>query len=388
MTEIYDRIRQVALVRATTSSSTGKAGRGMELVAQSLHHAQSAEGRATFVCRCIARRFRRSCWKANSSAMRKAPSPAPRNAGRAAFEEANHGTIFLDEIGEIDAATQVKLLARRWANRRSSGVGSSQTLKVDVRVVAATNKDLEALVREGKFREDLFYRLDVVPIHLPPLRERREDIPLLANAFLQEFAKQNRKKVTGFSSEAQEALQRYDWPGNVRELRAAIEHAVALCRGERIALRDFPGRIAGQAGQARISPSGEIKVGADLNLEKMEQNFIRQALHLTPRKYHGSCQTAGHQSSHASPQTQFLSHRIYMNITQAILHSIEEGKARILTRLIPFVVVLLVIILVYDVNVFIGLDDPQSMDNAQLARQLSGERVTRQNFCGRPHWRR
>ena len=148
-------------------------------------------------------------------------------------------------------------------------------------VIAATNKNLETLVREGKFREDLFYRIDVVPIHLPPLRERREDIPLLANAFLQEYAKQNRKRVTGFSAEAQEALQRYDWPGNVRELRAAIEHAVALCRGDRIALRDFPGRVGGQSNPARAYPGGETKVGMDLNLEKMEQNFIRQALQLT-----------------------------------------------------------------------------------------------------------
>jgi DNA-binding NtrC family response regulator len=201
-----------------------------------------------------------------------------RRIGR--FEEANHGTIFLDEIGEIDAATQVKLL-RALGEQAIQRVGGNQSIKVDVRVVAATNKNLEALVREGKFRDDLFYRLDVVPIHLPPLRERREDIPLLADAFLHEFAKQNRKKVAGFSHEAQEALQRYDWPGNVRELRAAVEHAVALCRGERIALRDFPARVGGHGNPARVLAGGEVKIGADLNLEKMEEHFIRQALQLT-----------------------------------------------------------------------------------------------------------
>jgi two-component system, NtrC family, response regulator AtoC len=136
-------------------------------------------------------------------------------------------------------------------------------------------------VREGKFRDDLFYRLDVVPIHMPPLRERREDIPLLINAFIREFARQNNKPVATLSSDAQEALQRYDWPGNVRELRAAIEHAVALCRGERIGVRELPARILGQspspAGAAGQSPLAQ----PNLNLETMERNFIRQALRLT-----------------------------------------------------------------------------------------------------------
>ena len=125
----------------------------------------------------------------------------------------------------LDAATQVKLL-RALGEQTIQRVGSNQNIKVDVRVVAATNKNLEAMVREGKFRDDLFYRLDVVPIHLPPLRERREDIPLLIQAFVQEFARQNSKRITGLSAEAQDALQCYEWPGNIRELRAAIEHAV------------------------------------------------------------------------------------------------------------------------------------------------------------------
>ena len=203
------------------------------------------------------------------------------------FEEANHGTIFLDEIGEIDAATQVKLL-RALGEQTIQRVGSNQNIKVDVRVVAATNKNLEALVREGKFRDDLFYRLDVVPIHLPPLRERREDIPLLINSFIQEFARQNEKRITGLSTDAQDALQRYDWPGNVRELRAAIEHAVALCRGERISVRDLPARVLGKTGDGkeqgpgRPSAAGETNVSSsNLNLETMEKNFIQQAIRLT-----------------------------------------------------------------------------------------------------------
>jgi DNA-binding NtrC family response regulator len=137
-------------------------------------------------------------------------------------------------------------------------------------------------VREGKFRDDLFYRLDVVPIHLPPLRERREDIPLLTQAFLQEFTRENQKKITGFSNEALEALQRYDWPGNIRELRAALEHAVALCRGERIGVRDLPPRVSGQPSLAAREYSGGATYNATvLNLEEMEKNLIRAALQKT-----------------------------------------------------------------------------------------------------------
>jgi two-component system response regulator AtoC len=276
MVEIYDRVRQVAPTRATVLIE-GESGTGKELVAQSLHMLSPRKAARFVAVHCAALSPQLLESELFGHEKGSFTGAMERRAGR--FEEANHGTIFLDEIGEIDAATQVKLL-RALGEQAIQRVGSNQSIKVDVRVVAATNKNLEALVREGKFRDDLFYRLDVVPIHLPPLRERREDIPLLANAFLQEFAKQNRKKVTGFSNEAQEALQRYEWPGNVRELRAAIEHAVALCRGERIALRDFPARVSGQANPARPYPGGET-VRADLNLEKMEQHFIRQALQLT-----------------------------------------------------------------------------------------------------------
>jgi two-component system response regulator AtoC len=178
----------------------------------------------------------------------------------------------------------VKLL-RALGEQTIQRVGSNQNIKVDVRVVAATNKNLEAMVREGKFRDDLFYRLDVVPIHLPPLRERREDIPLLINAFVHEFAKQNQRRITGLSAEAQAALQRYDWPGNIRELRAAIEHAVALCRGERLGLHDLPARILGlpTSSVTGMVPNEGSESSSNLNLEVMEKRHIRQALGLTDR---------------------------------------------------------------------------------------------------------
>ncbi|HEY0256319.1 MAG TPA: sigma-54 dependent transcriptional regulator, partial [Candidatus Methylacidiphilales bacterium] len=278
MVEIYDRVRQVAPTRATVLIE-GESGTGKELVAQPLHMLSPRKSARFVAVHCAAlspQLLESELFGHEKGAFTGA---VERRIGR--FEEANHGTIFLDEIGEIDTATQVKLL-RALGEQTIQRVGSNQTLKVDVRVVAATNKHLEALVREGKFREDLFYRLDVVPIHLPPLRERREDIPLLVNAFMQEYSRQNHKRITGLSADAQEALQRYDWPGNVRELRAAIEHAVALCRGERLGVRDLPPRVLGQPSLALdAGPHGISSPAPNLNLESLEKSFIQQALRLT-----------------------------------------------------------------------------------------------------------
>ena len=154
------------------------------------------------------------------------------------------GTLFLDEIGEIDASTQVKLL-RVLGERTFERVGSSKTISVDVRLVAATNRDLVGLVQQGTFREDLFFRMRVVELWLPPLRERAGDIPLLATYFLKEIADDYDKPVKDFTTDAMQALVSYSWPANVRELRNAIEGAVALSRGERLTLRDLPPSVRG-----------------------------------------------------------------------------------------------------------------------------------------------
>jgi two-component system response regulator AtoC len=278
MVAIHDRIRQVAPTRATVLIE-GESGTGKELVAQSLHMLSPRKGARFVAVHCAAlspQLLESELFGHEKGAFTGATE---RRIGR--FEEATHGTLFLDEIGEIDPATQVKLL-RALGEQTVQRVGSNQTIKVDVRVVAATNKNLEALVREGKFREDLFYRLDVVPIHLPPLRERREDIPLLINAFIHEFAKQNDKKITGLTADAQAALQKYDWPGNIRELRAALEHAVALCRGERLGVRDLPARVLGQSASPGASLRSSSADGKpSLNLEAMEKQFIQDALRQT-----------------------------------------------------------------------------------------------------------
>ena len=296
MVEIYDRIRQVAPTRATVLIE-GESGTGKELVAQSLHMlSPRRKARASSPVHCAAlspQLLESELFGHEKGAFTGATE---RRVGR--FEEANHGTIFLDEIGEIDAATQVKLL-RVLGEQTIQRVGSNQTIKVDVRVIAATNKNLEALVREGKFREDLFYRLDVVPIHLPPLRERREDIPLLINAFLQEFAAaEQQARSPACPPMRRKRCQRYDWPGNVRELRAAIEHGVALCRGERIGVRDLPPRVRGRADARRAGVAGRRRVRGNLNLEEMEKTSSRPRPAADRRQRHRGGQIAGHQPPH------------------------------------------------------------------------------------------
>jgi DNA-binding NtrC family response regulator len=195
-----------------------------------------------------------------------------RRVGR--FEQAQGGTLFLDEIGEIDQSTQVKLL-RFLGERTFERVGSNKTLTADVRVIAATNKDLEALVKAGDFREDLFYRLRGMEIKLPALRDRPGDIPLLAQSFLREYAKEMGKDVRDFTAEALEALISHPWPGNVRELRTALEHAVVLCRGDRITLRDLPPPV--RSTTAAATPQ-RLLAQNDLTVKDAEKQLIARAL--------------------------------------------------------------------------------------------------------------
>jgi DNA-binding NtrC family response regulator len=184
--------------------------------------------------------------------------------------------LFLDEIGEIDPTIQVKLL-RFLGERSFERVGSNKTLSADVRLVTATNKHLEEMVKAGKFREDLFFRLRVVEIELPPLRDRTGDIPLLAHTFLREFARENGKPVSDFTVDALEAMMNFAWHGNVRELRTAIEHAVVLSRGDRISLRDLPNSVRGGA------TAGETRLlqGRDLTVKDAEKQLIMRALRET-----------------------------------------------------------------------------------------------------------
>jgi two-component system, NtrC family, response regulator AtoC len=273
MKEIFEIVKQVAPTRATVLV-TGESGTGKELIARAVHQL-SPRAQQSFVavhCAALAPTLLESeLFGHEKGAFTGAHE---RRIGR--FEQAQGGTLFLDEIGEIDATLQVKLL-RFLGERTFERVGSNKTLMADVRLVAATNKNLEELVKTGKFREDLFFRLRVVEIEVPPLSERAGDIPLLAQSFLREFAKENGKSVNDFTSDALEAMMNYSWPGNVRELRTAIEHAVVLCRGERISLRDLPRQVS--AGTRGGTP-GDVKLlqGKELTVKDAEKQLIVRAL--------------------------------------------------------------------------------------------------------------
>ncbi|MDR1256833.1 MAG: sigma-54 dependent transcriptional regulator, partial [Spirochaetaceae bacterium] len=190
---------------------------------------------------------------------------------RGKFELANEGTLFLDEIGEIDQNIQIKLL-RVLQEKRFERVGGEETLEVDIRLVAATNRDLKTEIEKKNFREDLYYRLNVVTIFVPPLRERKDDIPLLINAFVKNFAEENSKLIEGVDEKARSCLFNYDWPGNVRELRNCIESAVVMCKGSLIGEEDLPPTIRNAA------EDGWIRIPFGTTLDKAEEIIIRETL--------------------------------------------------------------------------------------------------------------
>jgi two-component system, NtrC family, response regulator PilR len=194
------------------------------------------------------------------------------------FEAAHRGTLFLDEVGETPPAMQVKLL-RALQEKKIRRVGATEETEVDVRLVAATNRPLEALLREGRLREDLFYRLNVIPIHLPPLRERREDIPLLAESFLRRFTQEMGKNVVKISSEAMQRLAKHAWPGNVRELENVIERAVALETHEAVLPERLPEALISD-GARPMPPSSALGEGFSLDdhLRSVELDLVRRAL--------------------------------------------------------------------------------------------------------------
>jgi len=270
MKEVLEVVQQVAPTRATVLVE-GESGTGKELIAKLIHQMspRAKQSMVTVHCGALPPTLLESeLFGHEKGAFTGAYE---RRIGR--FEQAQGGTLFLDEIGEIDASTQVKLL-RFLGERTFERVGSNKTLTADVRLIAATNKSLEEMVKAGTFREDLYFRLHVVEIRLPPLRERPEDIPLMAQAFLREFARENSKPITNFTADALDWLMRYQWPGNVRELRTAVERAVVLCRGDKVTARDLPPAVR----NAPVVPDARLGAGNDLTLAEAEKQLILRTL--------------------------------------------------------------------------------------------------------------
>ena len=272
MQAVFDTIRQVAASRATVLIQ-GESGTGKELVAKAIHQL-SPRSKGPFVavhCAALSENLLESeLFGHEKGAFTGAME---RRIGR--FEKADGGSLFLDEISEIDAAVQVKIL-RALEERQIERVGGDTPVDVDARLIAATNRDLKGMVEEGDFREDLFYRLYVVVITLPPLRERQDDILLLLNHYLSVFNDENGKRIEGFTPAAYDMLSAYGWPGNIRELRNLVERMVVLARGSMLDVKDIPAQV-----REAVSGGGEVRVDADLTVDEMEKRMIIQALEKT-----------------------------------------------------------------------------------------------------------
>ncbi len=284
MQQVLQTAARVAATRAPVLVR-GESGTGKELIARAVHFASDRKNGPFISVNCAA--LNENLLESELFGHEKGAFTGAEKQRRGRFELADGGTLFLDEIGDISAATQVRLL-RVLQEQTFERVGGSETLRVDVRVIAATHKNLESAIADGKFREDLFYRLNVVAVDIPPLRERRDDIQILLDHFLRRFAGEYKRKCLTFSKEAWEQLVRYDYPGNVRELENIVQRSVILSRGEIIAVEDLPASLR----TVMKEPTREIGTGnLEEQVEKLEQQIIFDAL-----------RTAGNNQSKAAEQ--------------------------------------------------------------------------------------
>ena len=285
MQVVYRLIEDIAPTDVTVLIQ-GESGTGKELVARAIHEQSERKSKSFVVINCSA--YPETLLESELFGHEKGAFTGAirQKAGR--FEQADGGTVFLDEIGEIPPQAQIKLL-RVLQTQRFERLGGERSLNVDVRILAATNKDLLREVQKGHFREDLFYRLNVIPIFLPPLRDRLNDIPLLAGYFLNRFAVAQRKVIHDFSPEAMRKILDYSWPGNVRELENSVEHAVTLAKGSRIETADLPAAIRGSSMQAPSSPLIEENERALLERVLTECNWEKKRA--ARSTWHGSQHT-------------------------------------------------------------------------------------------------
>ncbi len=275
MKKLMDMMSMVAPSEATVLI-TGESGTGKELIARSLHFNSPRKEKPLVVVNCAS--IAETLLESELFGHEKGAFTGADKRREGRFMQANHGTIFLDEIGETSPTMQAKLL-RVLQEKEVQRVGGEETIKVDVRIVAATNRNLEADVANGRFREDLFYRLNVMNLNVPPLKERQEDIPLFAQHFLKKFADKNRKTVKGFVPLAVDMLLNYDWPGNVRELENAIERAVILLTGEHITEKQLPLNITIKYPDLSTSPIAAAPVmDGTRSMEEIEKEAILATL--------------------------------------------------------------------------------------------------------------
>ncbi len=267
MQVIYKLIEDIAPTDATVLIQ-GESGTGKELIARAIHKRSVRKNRPFVVINCSA--YPATLLESELFGHEKGAFTGAIRQKRGRFEQADGGTVFLDEIGEIDPSAQIKLL-RVLQTRQFERLGGEKTLSVDVRIISATNKELVQEVKNGNFREDLFYRLNVIPVNLPLLRNRRNDITLLALHFLRRFAAEQSKAIQGLSSEAMRLLLDYTWPGNVRELENSIEHAAVLVKSERIEISDLPSVI-------RNTVSTASPIGSRYTILENEKTLLREAL--------------------------------------------------------------------------------------------------------------
>jgi DNA-binding NtrC family response regulator len=284
MQRVFDVMRKVADTDLTVLVR-GPSGTGKELVANALHYNGPRRTRPLVKVNCAA--FSRELVESELFGHEKGAFTGAVGTREGKFEIADGGTLFLDEIGDMRLETQAKIL-RVLQEREFERVGGNRTIGVDVRILAATNQDLEAKVKDGSFREDLYYRLNVVSIPLPPLRERPEDLPLLIEHFLAAAATRLRREPKPFAADAYRALCTGEWRGNVRELEHAIEQAVALASGPEITLGDLPASVGGPASDGAADAPGSFRQAKQQAVERFERQFIHEAL----ARHHGNISRA------------------------------------------------------------------------------------------------
>lgn len=268
MQKVMSLVKKVADARISVLI-TGETGVGKEVVANAIHNLSSRSDKAFIPVVCSS--LSETLLESELFGHEKGAFTNAESLHKGKFELAHGGTIFLDEIGEINMSVQVKLL-RVLQERKFERVGGEEPIEVDVRVLAATNKNLEEEVKAGRFREDLYFRLNGIHIEVPPLRERKDDLPLLLNSFIERYNAENGKHITGFDNQARNALYKYDWPGNIRELQHCVESSVVMASGSEITLEDLPPSVSKASGIETIS----VPVG--ITLDEAEKIIIQENL--------------------------------------------------------------------------------------------------------------